>query len=614
MLMKPFLLLNCFVLFIFLGTRSYAQQFITQGEAVLVDPITYRITPSLGGKTGMITNLYPVNLAQNFTINFKINLGVNDPGGADGLAFILSNVCSPTLVSGQGLGASGIPNSIIIEFDTYTNGPTMNDIDSDHTGIYADGQLNAGGNIMDGGGGQPVCLRSSCANMEDGAWHDVRITWEYLSATSQRISITFDGELRATSTRNHIAQRFNNNTNVFWSVSGSTGAASNLQQFRVVDNNNNNFAVCSGSNVTLNAPTLGSNYSWTGGSPSTTNTATFTFTSNSTISCSYRDYCGINRTVNFTITANANPVVSVQDINVCELNPPPLKATPAVPGTYNYVWTVPAGATNPGNVASFTTLVAGAYTVVITNPTTGCSSAPATGNVITAPAIDPVFSTIPDTICRGTVLGPLPLTSDNGITGTWSPAVNNQTTTTYTFTPAGNVCAYTKRVTIVVNNTPVADLSAFNKICRGEVITLDPKATGYDLTYLWQDGSTGPVFDATTPGTYTVTVSNSCGSTTVSATLAQSVCNIFIPTAFTPNSDGLNDFFRVMGASYIRTFSMDIYNRWGQQLFSNTNPFVGWDGTFKGRQQDAGMYVYYIRYTNLIGEASVLKGTFTLLR
>lgn len=612
--MKPILSVICFLFFFFFSSNCIAQQFFTQGDAVLVDPVTYRITPSQNSKTGMITNLYPVNLTTNFVINFKLNLGVNDAVGADGLAFILSNVCSPTLVTGQGLGASGIPNSIVVEFDTYSNGPTMNDIDNDHTGIYADGQLTPAGNIMDGGTGQPVCLRSSCVNVEDGAWHDVTIKWDYISSTSQRISITFDGELRATSTANHIAQRFANNTNVFWSVSGSTGAYSNLQQFRIVDNNNNNFSICKGTTVTLNAPTLGSNYSWTGGSSSTINTAAYTFNADTTISCSYRDYCGISRTVNFKITANPNPVVSVQSINACELNPPPLTATPAVPGTYNYVWTVPAGATNPGNVASFTTLVSGAYSVIITNPVTGCSSAAASGSVFAAPAIDPLFDPIADTICRGDAIAPLPLTSNNGISGIWSPALNNQATTTYTFTPAGNVCAYTKQITIVVNNKPVVDLSAYKTICKGEVVTLDPKATGFGLSYLWQDGSTAPVFQAKTPGLYSVTVMNTCGTDSDNASLVETVCNIYIPTAFTPNNDGLNDIFRVLGASYIRNFSMELYNRWGQCVFNNSNPFIGWDGSFRGMQQDAGMYIYRIRFTNLAGEASDLKGTFTLIR
>jgi len=68
-----------------------------------------------------------------------------------------------------------------------------------------------------------------------------------------------------------------------------------------------------------------------------------------------------------------------------------------------------------------------------------------------------------------------------------------------------------------------------------------------------------------------------------------------------------------LNAAWNNADSTSIYDD-PRDLAISTNPFVGWDGTFKGRQQDAGMYVYYIRYTNLIGEASVVKGTFTLLR
>jgi len=284
--MKPYLFILSLLAFINIQTATYGQQFFTQGDAVQIDPITYRLTPSQNSKAGMITNLYPVNLAQNFTINFQLNFGVNDPGGADGIAFAFSNLCSPVLATGSGLGVGNLTNALIVEFDTYENvGSQFFDIASDHTGIYSNGTMLAPSFISDLAT-TPVCLSSTCANVEDGAWHNVTIRWEYFSSTSQRISVIFDGSTRTTSTRNHIAERFNNATNVFWSITASTGAASNLQQFRVVDNNNNNSTICRGTPVTLTAPTLGTNYSWTGGSTSNTNTASYTLTNSVTISCS----------------------------------------------------------------------------------------------------------------------------------------------------------------------------------------------------------------------------------------------------------------------------------------------------------------------------------------
>jgi len=612
--MKPYLFITSLFALLCFHSTTYGQQFFTQGDAVQIDPITYRITPSQNSKAGMITNLYPVNLAQNFTINFQLNFGVNDDGGADGMMFVLSNLCSPVLSTGGGLGVSNFTNALLVEFDTYNNvGAQFFDINNDHTGIYSNGTMLAPSLISDAAT-TPVCLNSTCGNVEDGAWHNVTIRWEYISATSQRISLIFDGSTRTTSTRNHIAERFNNATNVFWSITASTGAASNLQQFRVVDNNNNNSTICRGAPVTLTAPTLGTNYSWTGGSTSTTNTASFTLTNSGSIACSYRDFCGIDRTVNFNITVNPLPVVTIQNVNACELNPPPLTATPAAPGTYTYVWTVPSGVPNPGNTASFTTIVTGTYSVVITNTATVCSSAAATGSVITAPAIKPLFNPIVDTICRGAVIPPLPTVSTNGINGTWSPALNNQQTTTYTFTPSGAVCAYTETKTIVVNQTPTVDFSAYSGICKGETVILDPSSAGFNLTYLWQNGSTTSTFAATQPGTYSVLVTNACGSDGDAVTLKATECKIYLPNVFTPNNDGLNDRFGIVGARYVKSYRLEIYNRWGQMIYESTNAYEGWDGVFRGLMQDAGMYVYRIRYTNLTDEKFDFKGTFMLMR
>jgi gliding motility-associated-like protein len=586
-----------FFLFLFFQLTVYAQQFSVQGSASQSGPFTYTITPDVLSQAGMATNYYPFDLRQNFTINFQLNFGTNDVDGADGFAFLLSNVCSPTLSVGNGLGVSGIANSLIVEFDTWNNLDPFNDISNDHTGIYADGMLNAGGNIMDGAA-VPICLLEGCGNVEDGQWHTVSIQWEYISNLSQRITVLFDGVKRTTSTRNHIAERFLNNNIVFWSVSGSTGGSKNLQQFRVESSSNNNINACTGKNFTLTAPPLGTAYSWTGGSASATNTASYTAMSNGIITCNYTDYCGVNRSVNFNVIVNQNPVVTVNSFTACEAYPQTITATPSTAGIYTYVWTVPATFTNPGNVASFSANKAGTYSVVIYNTTTGCNSTSASGTVTITPATQPVFVQA-DTICKGTVAVPLPLASVNGINGTWSPAINNQTTTTYTFTPDAAVCAFTTTMKIAVNTAPEINLGSDRKICKGETILLDPKPTGDGLNYLWQDGSTAAVYNATQHGTYAVTVANSCGSATDEIKLEETVCEIFIPSAFTPNGDGLNDRFQVIGAVFVKDFTMQIFNRWGKLIYESNNPWQGWDGLLAGLQQPAGLYVYRIKFINI---------------
>ena len=288
-----------FFLFIILCTvTARAQQFRLQGSATQSGPVTYQMTADVLNQAGMATNYYPLDLTTNFTLNFQLNFGTKDATGADGLAFVLSNTCNPTLTPGQGLGVANIPNSVVVDFDTWDNGAVYNDLPSDHSGIYADGNFSTVGNIMDNTT-QPVCLLPGCGNVEDGNWYDVAIQWEYLSPTQQRVSVFFNGVLLSTSTRDHIGLRFNGNTNVFWSISASTGGSSNLHQFRVTGANNS-FTYCEGANFTLTAPALGSAYTWTNNT-SSTNSASYTATGNQVITCNFINYCGINQSVSFTI-------------------------------------------------------------------------------------------------------------------------------------------------------------------------------------------------------------------------------------------------------------------------------------------------------------------------
>src|SRR5206468_5942508 len=107
---------------------------------------------------------------------------------------------------------------------------------------------------------------------------------------------------------------------------------------------------------------------------------------------------GCRTATNFII--NARPTVTVNSSTVCAGGTATVKATPGAAGTYTYVWTVPAGVSNPGNVASFTTTVAGTYTVEITNTVTTCVSAPASGTVTVKPLPTAVLSGNA-VICRG---------------------------------------------------------------------------------------------------------------------------------------------------------------------------------------------------------------------
>ncbi len=89
---------------------------------------------------------------------------------------------------------------------------------------------------------------------------------------------------------------------------------------------------------------------------------------------------------------------------------------------------------------------------------------------------------------------------------------------------------------------------------------------------------------------------------------------VFVPTAFTPNNDGRNDRLRPIAVGIKDINYFNIYNRWGQLLFSTTINGNGWDGTINGKTQDTGTFVWTVKATDYTGKAYFQKGVVTLIR
>ena len=92
------------------------------------------------------------------------------------------------------------------------------------------------------------------------------------------------------------------------------------------------------------------------------------------------------------------------------------------------------------------------------------------------------------------------------------------------------------------------------------------------------------------------------------------VYGINMPSAFTPDKDGLNDIFRVKYPFPVKQFQMRIYNRWGQKIFETTDINKGWNGTYKGWNAAIGAYVWTISLTDAEGKTQSMHGTVTLIR
>ncbi|RYD98844.1 MAG: gliding motility-associated C-terminal domain-containing protein [Sphingobacteriales bacterium] len=138
-------------------------------------------------------------------------------------------------------------------------------------------------------------------------------------------------------------------------------------------------------------------------------------------------------------------------------------------------------------------------------------------------------------------------------------------------------------------------------------------------TYLWSDGTQGPTIKPSASGTYAVTASNVCGAISKSVTInvEDCYCELWLPTAFSPNGDGLNDVFvpKIAPGCSFSNYKFKVYNRYGQLIFSTNQAGLGWDGFHLNRAAEAGIYYYIVTYSNRYsGESKLHKGDLSLIR
>lgn len=117
--------------------------------------------------------------------------------------------------------------------------------------------------------------------------------------------------------------------------------------------------------------------------------------------------------------------------------------------------------------------------------------------------------------------------------------------------------------------------------------------------------------------TYTVKVSAGEGCVQedeIKVRVFKTAPDIFVPTAFTPNRDGKNDFLKPIPVGIKNIISFRVFNRWGQLVYSSSSSTPGWDGTLGGKDQSSGTYVFFAEGTDYLGKTIFKKGTVLLIR
>ncbi|WP_284653332.1 T9SS type B sorting domain-containing protein [Flavobacterium terrisoli] len=230
-----------------------------------------------------------------------------------------------------------------------------------------------------------------------------------------------------------------------------------------------------------------------------TNTTTYTFTPTAGL-------CAVPTTLTITVNPNITPTFTAV-APICSGG-----TLSALPTTSNNGIT---GIWSPALDNTGTTT----YTFT---PTAGLCAVPTTLTITVNPNITPIFTAVAP-ICSGGALVALPTTSNNGITGTWSPALNNTATTTYTFTPTAGLCAVSTTLTITVNPNITPTFTAIAPICSGGTLSALPTTSNNGITGTWL-----PALDNTATTTYTFTPT--AGLCAVSTTLTITVNPNITPT------------------------------------------------------------------------------------
>jgi gliding motility-associated-like protein len=378
----------------------------------------------------------------------------------------------------------------------------------------------------------------------------------------------------------------------------------------------NDTAICFGTAASLHA-SGGTNYSWSPGTglsnpfisnpqsnPSSTTTYHVTVADN--IGCSSVD------SVTVFVNPLPQPLLSA-DTAICKGTIASLTAS----GGVFYQWS----SGSSGNHIDVSPLISTTYSVSVTD-TNSC-----TASAIVNVTVDPLEITLygDHDICIGesTQIQASGANIYLWNTGSQQPFIVVEPQTDSVFTVVGNdgLCADTSIFSVIVHQQPAADAGPDLSIILNDEVTLEASG-GVSCTWSPLDGLSctdccDPVASPHDTTIYKVIVTDVYGCSAIDSLLIIVIPpdDIFFPDAFTPNGDGLNDEFFPILSGHTQMQLLRVFNRWGELVFLSKEPSSGWDGTFQGKPESMGAYVYSFTGINTVnGKTVSKKGSVTIIR
>ena len=211
-----------------------------------------------------------------------------------------------------------------------------------------------------------------------------------------------------------------------------------------------------------------------------------------------------------------------------------------------------------------------------------------------------------------------PVTLDAGVVGTdsvivnsgyeWSDGSSDRTFTVfetgdYGVTifeeyPGGHRCTASDTVNITIIPNPELYITKdAEDFCAAGHVTLTANSTVPDADFQWNTGENSQSITVSTHGTYTVIADNQGCTGTANITIPICPCEVWVPNAFTPNKDDVNDVFLPQVSNTLASYELMIFDRWGKMIFHTDDVNEAWDGTVKGARSPSNVFTYVIYYT-----------------